>query len=129
MPPVDFARLSRSPADYEDMVSVLLSRIWQARRVDGSGGDGGRDCYFTDADGTDVYELKSFTGRMGRTQRRQVERSLRRAMNDSPRSWTPLRSRTRGSRKYSAWHRTATVPPRHGGVAGHGRPTLCCHPE
>jgi hypothetical protein len=69
------------------MVSVLLSRIRQARRVDGSGGDGGRDCYFTDADGTDAYELKSFTGRMGRTQRRQVERSLTRAMNDSPRSW------------------------------------------
>jgi hypothetical protein len=88
VPPVDFARLSRSPADYEDMVSVLLSRIRQARRVDGSGGDGGRDCYFTDADGTDVYELKSFTGRMDRTQRRQIERSLRRAMNDSPRSWT-----------------------------------------
>jgi hypothetical protein len=46
-------------------------RIRQARRVDGSSGDGGRDCHFTDADGTDVYELKSFTGRMGRTQRRQ----------------------------------------------------------
>jgi hypothetical protein len=70
------------------MVSVLLSRLRQARRVDGSGGDGGRDCYFSDEDGTDVYELKSFTGRMGQTQRRQVERSLRRAMADSPRSWT-----------------------------------------
>lgn len=67
---------------------MLLSRIRQARRLDGSGGDGGRDCYFTDADGTDVYELKSFTGRMGPVQRRQVERSLRRAMSDSPRSWT-----------------------------------------
>jgi hypothetical protein len=32
---------------------VLLSRTLQARRVDGSGSD----CYFTDADGADVYEL------------------------------------------------------------------------
>jgi hypothetical protein len=86
VPQVDFARLS--PDQYEDMVSVLLSRLWQAHRVDGSGGDGGRDCYFSDEEGTDVYELKSFTGRMGRTQRRQVERSLGRAMAGSPRSWT-----------------------------------------
>ena len=70
------------------MVSVLLSRLRQAHRVDGSGGDGGRDCYFSDEEGTDVYELKSFTGRMGRTQRRQAERSLGRAMAGSPRSWT-----------------------------------------
>lgn len=67
---------------------MLLSRIRQAHRVDGRGGDGGRDCYFSDEEGTDVYELKSFTGRMGRTQRRQVERSLDQAMKGSPRSWT-----------------------------------------
>jgi len=70
------------------MVSVLLSRLLQARRVDGSGGDGGRDCYFSDENGTDAYEMKSFTGRMGRPQRRQVERSLTRAMETGPRTWT-----------------------------------------
>jgi hypothetical protein len=86
MPEAEFHRLS--PAVYEDMVSVLLSRLRQTHRVDGSGGDGGRDCYFSDEDGTDVYELKSFTGRMERTQRRQVERSLARAMEQNPRSWT-----------------------------------------
>ena len=86
VPQVDFTRLS--PAQFEDMVSVLLSRLTQARRVDGRGGDGGRDCYFSDEQGTDVYELKSFTGRMGQAQRRQVERSLDRAMTDGPRSWT-----------------------------------------
>lgn len=70
------------------MVSVLLSRLRQTRRVDGTGGDGGRDCYFSDEDGTDVYELKSFTGRMRRAQRLQVERSLGRGIANSPRSWT-----------------------------------------
>ena len=70
------------------MVSVLLSRLRQTRRVDGSGGDGGRDCYFSGEHGTDVYELKSFTGRMARAQRRQVKRSFARAMKTDPRTWT-----------------------------------------
>ena len=70
------------------MVSVLLSRERQTHRVDGSGGDGGRDCYFSDENGTDVYELKSFTGRMTQSRRRQVKRSLARAMEQAPRSWT-----------------------------------------
>lgn len=70
------------------MVSVLLSRELQTHRVDGSGGDGGRDCYFSDDDGTDAYELKSFTGRMTQNRRPQVKRSLARAMERAPRSWT-----------------------------------------
>jgi len=70
------------------MVSVLLSREMQTHRVDGSGGDGGRDCYFSDDHGTDAYELKSFTGRMTQSRRRQVKRSLARAMERAPRAWT-----------------------------------------
>jgi transcriptional regulator with XRE-family HTH domain len=77
-----------APREYEEMVSVLLSREWQTHRVDGSGGDGGQDCYFSDDDGTDAYELKSFTGRMTQSRRRQVKRSLARAMEREPRSWT-----------------------------------------
>jgi hypothetical protein len=86
MPRVRFDQLS--PRKYEDMVSVLLSRERQTHRVDGTGGDGGRDCYFSDNDGTDAYELKSFTGRMTQSRRRQVTRSLRRAMVQTPRTWT-----------------------------------------
>jgi hypothetical protein len=70
------------------MISVLLSRELQTHRVDGSGGDGGRDCYFSDEDGTDAYELKSFTGRMTKSRRRQVKRSLIRAIEQAPRTWT-----------------------------------------
>jgi hypothetical protein len=86
MPRVDFSRLSSQ--EYEDMVAVLLSRIRQTHRVDGSGGDGGRDCYFSDEDGTDAYELKSFTGRMTKVRRPQVARSLQRALKKSPRTWS-----------------------------------------
>ena len=86
VPRVNFKQLS--PSQYERMVSVLLSREIQALREDGAGGDGGRDCYFTDAAGTHVYELKNFTGRMTPGRRRQVKRSLVRAMSRAPRTWT-----------------------------------------
>lgn len=86
MPRVDFSRLS--PKQYEDMVSVLLSRIRQTHRVDGSGGDGGLDCYFGGENGTDVYELKSFLGRMNNARRQQVVRSLQRALKKTPRTWS-----------------------------------------
>ena len=86
MPEVDFERLA--PGKYEDMVSVLLCRLLQAHRVDGSGGDEGRDCYFPGEHGTDAFELKSFTGRMTPARRRHVKESLARAMKTGPRTWT-----------------------------------------
>ena len=86
VPEVDFDQLAADK--YEDMVSVLLSRLRQARRVDGSGGDEGRDCYFTDEHGTDAFELKSFTGRMTKARRQQVKKSLAKAMKKNPRTWT-----------------------------------------
>ena len=77
---------------YEEMVSVLLSRIHpDARRVDGKGGDGGRDVQIADArDGSiiDVFQLKGFTGRVDRSRRRQIERSLERVAELNPVKWT-----------------------------------------
>ena len=67
---------------------MLLSRIRQTHRVDGSGGDGGLDCYFGGENGTDVYELKSFLGRMNNARRQQVVRSLQRALKKTPRTWS-----------------------------------------
>ena len=49
-------------------MSVLLSRLHSnSQRIDGKGGDGGRDVQiFHAGDGSivDAFELKSFTGRM-----------------------------------------------------------------
>ena len=74
------------------MVAVLLSRLHpESQRIDGSGGDGGRDVQIvTGEDGQvrDAFELKSFTGRMTSGRRRQVARSLRRAASLEPRNWT-----------------------------------------
>ena len=80
------------PQGYEDMVSVLLSRLHpDARRIDGKGGDGGRDVQIVDGqDGSIIhaFELKSFTGRMDTGRRRQVEKSLKRAASLGPARWT-----------------------------------------
>ncbi|MCD2191338.1 hypothetical protein [Actinomycetospora soli] len=76
---------------YEDMVAVLLSNLHpHAERIDGSGGDGGRDVQLRENDRLDIYELKSFTGRLStdKGRRAQVERSLHRAAALEPTSWS-----------------------------------------
>ncbi|MEA2825947.1 MAG: hypothetical protein QOG43_386 [Actinomycetota bacterium] len=86
--PVIWERVSSD--DYEDMVSVLLSTLNpDVERIDGSGGDGGRDVQFRRGETLDLYELKSFTGRVSKEggRRRQVERSLSRAERFNPHSW------------------------------------------
>jgi hypothetical protein len=70
------------------MVSVLISRLHpEAQRIDGSGGDEGRDVQLPLPTGLEIFELKSFTGRMTPTRRRQVERSLKRAAKHNPKDW------------------------------------------
>ena len=80
------------PQKYEDIVSILLSRLYpDAQRIDGKGGDGGRDVQIIDeGNGTiaHAFELKSFTDRMSTSRRRQVASSLRRAAELSPACWT-----------------------------------------
>ena len=67
---------------------VLISRLHpEAQRIDGSGGDGGRDVQLPLPSGLEIFELKSFTGRVTPTRRRQVAKSLREAAKHSPRAW------------------------------------------
>lgn len=87
MAPVPWSNVS--PKQLEDIVSVLLSRLHpKSTRIDGSGGDGGRDVQLTTPDGIHAFELKSFTGRMGDSQRTQVEKSLTKAAGLKPVGWT-----------------------------------------
>ena len=80
------------PQKYEDMVSVLLSRLHpDSQRIDGKGGDGGRDVQIVhgqDGQVRHAFELKSFTGRMKAGRRRQVADSLKRAAALKPAQWT-----------------------------------------
>jgi hypothetical protein len=73
------------------MVAVLLSTLHpSAERIDGSGGDDGRDVQIREGERVDLFELKSFTGRVSpdKGRRRQVERSLKTAASLRPTSWT-----------------------------------------
>jgi hypothetical protein len=72
---------------YDDMVAVLLNTLHpDAERLDGRGGDGGRDIQLRRDGRLDLFELKGFTGRLGKEQgrRAQVERSLKRAAQLDP---------------------------------------------
>jgi hypothetical protein len=88
---VQWKELERTPL-YEDIVSVLLSRLHpDAERIDGIGGDGGRDVQVRTPHRLDLFELKSFTDRItarSPNRRRQVEESLRRAAGLQPDSWS-----------------------------------------
>lgn len=67
---------------------MLVSRLHPtAQRIDGSGGDGGRDVLVPLETGLEIYQLKSHTGRMGKSQRKQVKNSLARAAEHNPAAW------------------------------------------
>ncbi|MDG4761124.1 hypothetical protein [Micromonospora sp. WMMD710] len=80
-----------SEPQYADLVSRLLVRLHpRAEVIDGSGGDGGRDVQVRHAGRLSIYELKSFTGRLGSrspNRRSQVEKSLARAATLNPLAW------------------------------------------
>jgi hypothetical protein len=76
------------PKAFEKGIAVLLSRMHpNVQRIDGAGGDGGRDAQFSSSDGLHVFEMKSFTGRMTDGRRAQVESSLARAALLRPVTW------------------------------------------
>ena len=79
-----------SSEEFEQIISVLLSRTFSTRRVDGAGGDEGIDCSFHDETGYHIFQIKSFVrGRLSEGGRKaQIERSLSRALQHGPDRWT-----------------------------------------
>lgn len=73
----------------EDMNSVLVQRLHPtAVRIDGSGGDGGRDVQLVTDEGLVIFQLKDFTGRLSTGgRRRQIVRSLEKAATHKPIRW------------------------------------------
>jgi hypothetical protein len=76
------------PAKIEDIISVLISRLHpETQRIDGSGGDGGRDVQIPLSSGLIIYEVKSFTDRLTNSRKSQIKRSLRKAAMHNPKQW------------------------------------------
>lgn len=118
---VVWEQLSRET--YEKMVSVLLSRLNpQAVRIDGAGGDEGRDVQIRVGDRLDLFQLKSHTGRVGKSQRAQIIQSLKRAARLKPNTWTlviPIDRTPAEDRWFSALSNSYSFP-----LAWHGRTWL-----
>lgn len=69
-------------AEFEILVGVLLSRLHlESQRIDGQGGDGGRDVELQIEGKLELFESKFFPDRVSKEKgrRKQVERSLARA--------------------------------------------------
>lgn len=75
---------------FEQIVSVLLSTLHPgSRRIDGSGGDGGRDHQFEVDGRLELWQSKYFLGRLAeKGRKRQVTDSLLTAAALQPDSWT-----------------------------------------
>ena len=76
---------------FEKIVSVLISTLHpHSQRIDGSGGDGGRDHQLISKNRTDLWQSKYFLNRLSesRTRKPQIEASLNAAAANQPDSWT-----------------------------------------
>jgi hypothetical protein len=69
-------------------VQILLQDCFGATAINGAGGDLAQDARWDSPDGLVIFEIKSFRGRLGSSQRGQVKRSLTRAVKlHAPARW------------------------------------------
>jgi hypothetical protein len=82
---------SLDPRTVENLLSMLLNHLYPtAQRINGSGGDDGRDVQLRLDGHLHVFEIKSFAAHLGTSQKAQIRRSLQRAAALSPADWTLL---------------------------------------
>jgi hypothetical protein len=68
------------PAKVERVAQMLLRDVFGATSIDGSGGDLAQDLRWDSPDGLVIFEVKSFRKRLAGSQKRQVKKSLLRAL-------------------------------------------------
>ncbi|MDG4788998.1 hypothetical protein O7626_24220 [Micromonospora sp. WMMD1102] len=80
----------------ERAVKLLIRDLHPtAQGIDGSGGDDGRDIRWDSPDGLVIFEVKSYTDRLGASQKRGIRNSLKKAAKHNPIRWVlvvPLES-------------------------------------
>jgi hypothetical protein len=87
---IDWAKVGPGER-FEKIISTLLSTLHpDSERIDGAGGDGGRDHQFRTNERLDLWQSKSFLGRLSAssTRKRQISESLTAAAALQPDSWT-----------------------------------------
>lgn len=87
---IDWAEVG-SGGRFEDIVGVLLSTLHpESERIDGAGGDGGRDHQLRSVDRLDLWQSKYFVKRLSesKTRKGQIKESLQTAAGLQPDSWT-----------------------------------------
>ena len=88
---IDWDEVCANPADFEKLTKLLLQRLQpDGQAIDGAGGDEGREFEVRTANRLELWEAKSFTGRVSRrnpNRRRQVEESLKSAARHQPDAW------------------------------------------
>lgn len=78
---VEWSRLAGD--DVEATVAMFLSGVWpHAQRISPSRGDAGIDVLVSDGSRSVVHQVKSFTGPLTASQKRQVEKSMRALVTD-----------------------------------------------
>jgi hypothetical protein len=76
------------PGKIERVAQLLLRKECGATSVDGAGGDLAQDLRLDGPDGLTIFEVKSFTGRLTGSQKRQIAGSLQRAVQvHAPGRW------------------------------------------
>jgi hypothetical protein len=76
---IDWNELSSEQC--ENLITALLTELYpDGRRIDGRGGDGGRDYEIPLEGGWHRFEVKSWSRVFGKSQRQQLKRSLQRTL-------------------------------------------------
>jgi hypothetical protein len=80
---IDWDRLSEKQC--EDLITALLTELYpHGRRIDGRGGDGGRDYEVPVDGGWHRFEVKSWSEQFGKSQKQQLKASLQTTLRANP---------------------------------------------
>jgi hypothetical protein len=102
------------PARVERVAQMLLRDKFGATSIDGSGGDLAQDLRWDSPDGLVIFEVKSFRKRLAGSQKRQIKKSLLRAIElHEPVRWV-LVTRSLPTPEELAW--LQSLPPEGSGV-------------
>ncbi len=87
MPEINWAELDEGR--YEKMIAVLLNTIHPgSERIDGRGGDRGRDVQLRSAEGVRLFQQRYVLGRVDSSRRRHIKESLAEAAKHNPLDWS-----------------------------------------